>query len=401
MCTGFIIAKIVAVYTGPTGLAMIGQIQSVVGIFNGLVNAPAASGVIRYTAENSEAGYDACSPWWRAALQWILVILAILIPLGILISKPLSLWLFNNNDYYWIIIIACCGLPFAAANTLITSVLNGQQKYKRYVILGMIANIISTGFMITFVYFANIEGALIAAVINSAIAGGVMIVASLRQPWFKLKYWWGKTTSEQRKKIGGYVLMAMTSAFTVPISLILVRNILIAQVGWAQTGEWQAVWKISEVYLSVITLSLSTYYLPRLSSITSFCEIKQEINKTALIIMPIVIVMAFGVYLSRDIAISLLFTEEFSGASKLFAIQLIGDVIKILAWLYAFPMLSRGATKWFITTEMIFFILFPLLSYFMVNKFGLQGATISYAVTYLIYFLFIFMNFKRITLFNK
>ena len=38
-----------------------------------------------------------------------------------------------------------------------------------------------------------------------------------------------------------------------------------------------------------------------------------------------------------------------------FAIQLSGDVIKIAAWLYAYPMVSRGATKWFVGTEIVFF----------------------------------------------
>lgn len=142
--------------------------------------------------------------------------------------------------------------------------------------------------------------------------------------------------------------MATTTALTAPIALIGVRNVLISHVGWEEAGQWQAVWKISEVYLGVITIALSTYYLPKLSTLKGVENIRAEINQTAKIIIPIAAIMALGVYLFRDLAISLLFTEAFRSARELFAIQLIGDVIKITSWLYAYPMLSRGATKWFV-----------------------------------------------------
>ena len=394
MCTGFIIAKVVAIYTGPTGMVMLGQIQSVVSILNGVINAPAGSCVIRYTAENIDKGYEECSPWWKASLQWVILLLSIIIPIGFLLSEKLSYWLFDNEKYFWVIIIACCSLPFAAISTLINSVINGQQKYKRYVTLGMISTLVSTSITISLVYFYSMKGALIAASLNSGVIGCIMLIISVRQPWFKLKFWWGKTELEQRKKVGCYVLMAVTSALTIPFSLILVRNILISHVGWEMTGQWQAVWKISEVYLSIVTISLSTYYLPKLSSLSGYNEIRKEINKTTIIIMPIVITLALFIYIFRDLIIGLLFTNEFKAARDLFAIQLCGDVIKILSWLFAYPMLSRGATKWFVFSEMLFAVLFVSLSYFFINIYSVSGVNIAYLASYILYFIFVFCNFK-------
>lgn len=191
------------------------------------------------------------------------------------------------------------------------------------------------------------------------------------------------------------MLMAITSALTVPISLILVRTILIHQVGWEATGHWQAVWKISEVYLGVITMALGTYYLPRLSSLVGVDAIADEINKTARIIIPVVAAMALCVYLLRDLAIWILFTSDFTAARDLFAIQLCGDVIKIASWLYAYPMLSRGATKWFMSVEVIFSTTFVILTYIFVSYVGIKGATIAYLVNYSICFLIIFLNLKK------
>ena len=107
--------------------------------------------------------------------------------------------------------------------------------------------------------------------------------------------------------------------------------------------------------------------------------------------------MALGVYLLRDVAISLLFTEEFRSARNLFAIQLTGDVIKIAAWLYAYPMLARGATKWFVSTEIVFTLNFVALTYWLVQLHGVMGANMAYAINYIIYFFVVFFAVKRFT----
>ena len=111
--------------------------------------------------------------------------------------------------------------------------------------------------------------------------------------------------------------------------------------------------------------------------------------------MPIVIVLAIAVYLLRDIAISLVFTEAFRPARNLFAVQLMGDIIKILAWLYAYPMLSHGATKMFITTEVLFSLSFILLAFLLVKKYGVHGANYAYGLSYVFYFIYIYKNVNK------
>ena len=395
MACGFVIAKAVAIYTGPSGMAALGQVQNIVNSLNGLVTAPAASGVVRYTAEYQEQGYEVCAPWWRASLQWIVALILIVAPLGFLFSESLSGWLFGKADYAWLIVIISCALPFSAINTLLTSVINGQQQYRRYVATGMVSVVASTSVMIALIIHANLNGALVATAIYSGVSGAVMLLCSLRQPWLKLKYWWGRTDKEHRKGIGSYVLMAMTSALAAPVALVVVRNVLIAEVGWDQAGQWEAVRRISDAYLAVITIALGTYFLPRLALLKSLEEVRKEIYQTAKVVMPLVIIMSIGVYLLRDIAISLLFTEEFSEARELFAIQLCSDVIKILSWLYAYPMLSRGAVKWFVFSEVLFSFSYVGLSYFCVQMYGLQGPPLAALINYLMYFIFVFIGLKK------
>ena len=189
--------------------------------------------------------------------------------------------------------------------------------------------------------------------------------------------------------------MAITTAVMTPLSLIVLRNILVENVGWGGVGAWQAVWKISDVYLSVITIALTTYYLPQLSKLNSYDDIIREIQRTSLAIMPIVLISALLDYFTRDYLLVLLFTKEFDSARDLFFWQLIGDVIKILSWMLAFPMISRGATKWYLFSEIFFGLLLIMLARALIPIYGVQGANYSYIINYTIYFIFVLFNIKR------
>ncbi len=391
-----LIAKAVAVYTGPSGMAMLGQVQSLVAALSGIAASPGGNGLVRYTAEFRERGLDACAPWWSASLGWGLGLLVPISLIAAVSAEPLSQLLFDTKDYVWLVLLVVMGLPLSMANTFVASVLNGQEQYRRYIGLGLTSVVCATAAMLILISQLGLNGALAAAALFSSISGVLMIAGSWRQPWFDFRYWWRRSEITQFKGTCGYVAMAITTAITVPVTLMVIRKILVDQLGWEQVGYWQAVYKISEIYLSVITVALSTYFMPKLSSLRGYDAIRTEITATVRIVMPIVAVLAFSVYLLRDVVIDVLFTEAFRSARELFAIQLVGDLIKILSWLYAYPMLSTGAVKIYIVSEVVFSAVYICLTILLVALFGIYGAPLAYAATYLVYFVFAYKNLSQI-----
>lgn len=199
MGSGFVIAKVVAIYTGPSGMAMLGQIQSIVASLNGIVNAPVGSGIVRYTAEFEKEGMERCAPWWKASLWWLAIILCILMPICFFLGDWLSNWLLNDRSYAWVIWCITAALPITALGTLVNSIINGYQQYRRFVVLGAISTAFSCTLMIILIINFGISGALLAAAIQSGLIGVILIFSILRQPWVKFVYWWGKTEVEHKK----------------------------------------------------------------------------------------------------------------------------------------------------------------------------------------------------------
>lgn len=89
---GLLVSKVVAVYTGPSGLAALGQLQNFVTFVNGFISSQVSQGVNRYTAENKD-DYEAAAVFWRAALKLSAVASAVIITIGVLLSTKLSIWL--------------------------------------------------------------------------------------------------------------------------------------------------------------------------------------------------------------------------------------------------------------------------------------------------------------------
>lgn len=397
MGAGFLVAKVIAVYTGPSGLAMLGQLQSIASSISGIVNAPVSNGIVRYTAEHAESGEDICANYWRSGVKWVILILAVLIPLVCVFSVQLSIFILGNASSYYLLIVMVFFLPFTAAGTLFSSIINGQKRFKKFISIGMFSVCISTSLMLLCILKGNLNGALLAVSIQNGLIGLVTFLCCLNEGWLRRRNFFGYVESEHMKSIFNYMLMALTTAITLPMSLILVRNILVHYEGWDTAGEWQAVWKISETYLAVITIALGTYYLPKLSSIKNNITLKKEIFSTLKIIMPIAISMAVTVYFIRDFIILILFTEKFYNARDLFLIQLCGDVVKIASWLMSYPMLARGDIRWYISSELTFSFLFVTSTFILVKYIGIEGANVAYLFSYCLYFLWMCFYIMTIT----
>ena len=80
--------------------------------------------------------------------------------------------------------------------------------------------------------------------------------------------------------------------------------------------------------------------------------------------------------------------------AELFLYQLLGDVIKIAAWLLGFIMVAKAMTKLSIFGEILFTLSFVGLVIFFVNLYGLIGVTIAFMVNYFMYLIFLYFSLK-------
>lgn len=381
---GFLISKVVAVYAGPEGLAMMGQLQNFVAGINGLVTNQISQGVARFTAEGKK-GENAPHQYWRASIKLLLLVLGVTLPLLAVFSNKYSEWLLGSEVYSWIFLLALFFLPLNICNSLLLAVINGREEHLKYITTLMFSTVFSAIISVVLIYNLGVIGGLIAVAVNNGISGIVVISRVYNERWFALKYWFGKTDKKKITTMAKYMALGIVGASTGPISMILVRNILTDSISLEAAGQWQFVWSVSSAYISVLTTAIGVYYYPKLAKSECKRKLKAETAKVLSLILPLVCLGALVIYLVRFYLIDILATPEFYLSASLFKIQLFGDILRVFAFIPGLLLLAKGYFKINATLEILASANFTIFSFFLVDKLGLVGVSYAYLYNYLIY----------------
>ena len=399
MLRGLISVKVVASIIGPCGIALLGQLNNFSTILLGVANGGINSGITKYVAEYKE-DESAIKKILSNALQ-ITLFFTFIVSLGLIIlHNQLSRLVMLSDEYGYVFLIFGFTIFLYTLNTLLISILNGYKEFKRYVIVNISGTIVGLLFTICFVFSMGLKGALISAVSYQSVVFFITFWICRKAPWLSVIYYRERLDRKMLRRFLNYSAMTLVSLSVVPVSQMLLRGYVISEISMTEAGWWEAMNRISNVYLMVITTSFSIYYLPRLSEIKEISELRYEIFKCYKVIIPILLSGLTLVYLLRHFVVMILFSPDFYPMESLFIWQLLGDFFKISSWLLAFLMVAKSMTKTFIATEVVFSGLFVVLGYLFMNLNGVVGITQAYFVNYVIYTVCMVVIFRKIIVYR-
>lgn len=395
MITGLVSVKVVAAIIGPAGIALLGQLNNFSTILLSLSNGGINAGITKYVSENSE-NEKQYTPFLGTGF-WITIVLSVIISLVLILGAGyFSKSILLDEQYKAVFYIFGITIIFYSLTTLLISVINGFKEYKKYVIINIAGSIIGLIFSILLAVNFGVFGALVAAVTFQSVVFLLILGILNKASWFN----WHRIVRSFSKKVAiqlsHYTLMALASAITIPAGQLIVRNFIAKQYSIAEAGIWEGMNRISGMYLMVITVSLSVYYLPRLAELKTKEALREEVIKVYKFIIPFLILCCIGIYTFRVLVIKLLFTGEFSGMSELFAFQLLGDFLKMAGWVLGYLLIAKAMSRIYIIMELVNFALLIVSCYFLVKAKGPVGATIGYAIVYLNYLIVLLIVFRKL-----
>lgn len=375
------INKILAIYVGPAGYAALGQFQNAVQMISALASGAINTGVVKYTAEYQDDDTQQRKVWQTAGT--IALTGSILLSMLVFIFRErLALVFLGDARLSTVFVWFAATLVLFVFNTLLLAILNGKKDIPRYVMANIAGSVLALGITALMVVNWGLLGALIALTVYQSLAFFTTLFLCVKTPWFRLSELVGRVDMSVAKNLAKYTAMALTSAVTMPLSHILIRNHLGQTLGWEVTGHWEAMWRLSGAYLMLVSSTLSVYYLPRLSELKTGADIKKEILSGYRLILPVAVVCAGLIYLLRDYVIVTLFSADFRPMEVLFFWQLIGDVLKIASWLMGFVLTAKALMGFFIGTEVLFAGFYYFLIVQLTSSYGIEAASISHAIVY-------------------
>lgn len=391
--TALVLNKLLAIYVGPAGYAVVGQFQNAISVVTSLAGGGLSTGVTKGTAEHFDDSSEQ-KAIYRTAVRLALITSVVVGVFLFATRNALSILLLHDRSVSSVFVWLALSLPAVAANNLLIAIANGKKDVSVYVVSNIAGSLIVLLVGTILTRFFNLTGALTAFALSPAVTVLVTLAVIRRRHWFRFRELWGRMERRQLKQLSAFALMGVISALAMPTALILIRELVTNTLGADNAGYWQACWRISDLYLMLITTTLTVYYLPRIAETRTAPEMRKEIFKVYRFVLPVVAVSAVMVYLARDVIVTTVFTPEFSPMRDLFAWQLLGDFVKIAGWVLSYVALGRAMIRAYVVTEIVFCAVFYLFTIAFVSYFGLQGVAMAYFMAYALYWIVMFVLVK-------
>ena len=396
MLTGLISTKVVAVLIGPGGVALLGQLNNLVYIVQYLASGAINNGVVKYVSEHKGSVGKVRTLLTNALLVTVVCSLACGTAM-IACHGRLSRWIMLSDEYGYIFIVFGVTVILYAFNMLLLSIVNGYREYKMFIRINVANSLAGLVFAVVLTLLYGLPGALIGAMTYQSAVFFVTLYMVRRKPWARWSYFRGRIDRSIIRNYLKYALMTLVSIGTMPVAQILIRRYIMLDLSELEAGWWEAMNRISNIYLLVVTTSFSVYYLPRLSEITEPNEVRREIGKAFKVIIPLLLTGFVLVYLCRFLIIRILFTSEFLPMAKLFGWQMGSDLFKIGCYILTYVMIAKARTVVYVTTEIVFTIIYiGLACQLMQTSAGIIGVTQAGMAAYLLHMGVVYLYLRKI-----
>lgn len=376
----FVSIKITAVYLGAPGLALVGQLSNFLGLVQGGVGNAIQTGVVKLTAE-SDGDPNRQARIWHSALKLAFVLGILMGVVTMIMAMPISVWLFDTHEYWPVIVLAGPCLVLGILGAVLSGVLNGLKRMQDLSISQMFAIAIGAMSFIPLAWVFGVWGGLAGTALAVAGAFVAVLPSVKRISVFRQLDWRGHWDPGLVKEIARFYPALLANAAVAPFALILVRNVLAGGVGLHEAGFWQAAWRVSDMYTLVLTTALSLYLMPHLSSCRTDEEFSRELFAITGKVAVLTAVAAAGLYLLRDVVVSVVFTREFEPVRDLMGWQLVGDVFRMATWPLRMALVIKHRTVWYIVAESATPLMHAAFTHMLLNQFGTNAATLGYALS--------------------
>jgi len=393
---GLFSSKIVSVFLGTSGMALLGSFRNFSGMSKSLATLGINSSVIKLFTENKENQKELSVIF--STFFWIFLAISSFLAICIfLFSSVISRFLFFESLYTNSIQFFGLLLPLIVMNVFWISIYNALEKFKKIILIQMISNVAIFLIAAILIWKFNIEGALYSIVFGEIAAVVITFLFIRKDNYFKFNL--QKLISKKYLIIiKKFSVMSLLSAILVPFTLIFIRNMIVTNYSINQAGIWDALNRLSVFYMLLFSSGLSMYYMPRLASIHSDYEFRKELIQYFKIIFPLFFVMILFIYFARDIIISIAFTIEFSKISEILIWQLLGDLIRIATLAFGYQILVKTQVKRYFLVELFFNSTYFLFSLFLISSQAIEGVLKAYFFANLLTLILILFLFRKIML---
>ena len=380
-------SKVVAILLGPTGMGIIGLLNSTLDLINqfsklGLDTSAVKDIAVAHYSENQERLRITSGVLRR--LVWFTGILGSIVTMAL--SPFLSRLVFGNGDYTLAFIWLSIVLFFRQLTIGQLAILQGMRKLKYLAKANLYGSIVGLLLTIPLYYFFRLD-----AIVPVIILGALI---SLGFSWYfsnklgirskKVSTLLAFSEGKEMLKLGFVLsLSGLITTLVAYLAQLFIRH----TGGLEQVGFYMAGFMIINTYIGMVFNAMQTDYFPRLSGLVGEPEKLQNAVFEQAIVALLLITPIIILFLTlAPMAITLLFSNKFLPITILVGWGILGTLFKAVSWSMGYVILVKGDSGLFMKTDIVFNALYITIIITGYHYFGLLGVGIGFLIYYIIHF---------------
>ena len=378
-------SKILAILLGPSGIGILGLLNSTIGMISGFTSMGLGTSAVKDISIAVETGNDKRISIITKVFKNLVWVTGFI---GLILTAFFSTWLskitFGNKSYTIAFIWISLSLLFNQLTIGQLGILQGMRKLKSLAMSNLIGSLLGLIITIPLYFILRIDAIVPSIIISSFISMIISMYYVNRTKIQPVKVSFLRTFAEGRNMISMGFVISLSVVFTLATSYILRvyigRNGNISEVGLYTAGI-----AIVTTYVGMIFNAMGADFYPRLSSAaenTISCNniINQQAEIAILILAPILSI--FFIFINKIIII--LYSEKFNAIDIMIFWAGLAMFFRVIIWLMGFLFLVKGTSKLYFWNEFIstfYTLLFNIIGY---HVGGITGIGFSLFISYFI-----------------
>ncbi|MCO5062873.1 MAG: O-antigen translocase [Rhizobiaceae bacterium] len=394
---GIIRSKAMALLIGPAGIGYLGVYTLIVDLSVCLAGLGVNNSGVRQIAEANSTHDETQVARTAIALKWTTFALGCLGGLALaLLALPLSHLTFSDGAFA--LGIACLGLAvfFRLTAAGQTALILGLRRISDVAMLGILGTAIGTPLTIAIIYFWREDGIVASIVVGTA--------SMLLMSWWYVRkvkiqnvpFGRGELVAEARPLLALGVAFMVGELLTMATAFV-VRLLLIQHEGIVGAGLYQAAWTLGGIYIGFILQAMGADFYPRLTEARDDERSNQLINEQTEIGLLIGGPGLIATLVLAPTILTLLYSSEFSPAASALRWICLGMALRIMSWPLGFLPIARGARRIFVSLEIAATVAQLGLTYFLVPRFGVDGAASAFFGMYIWHTAIVYIVARRMS----
>ncbi len=285
----------------------------------------------------------------------------------IFFSDFISILIFDNIEYRHYIILIAFSFPFVLWVSILDAFLKGIKKFNTSVKISISISFVSVITTAILVLYKRIEGAVIAFLLNALLSFLIYFFVMLKQKYIRFSLKGILKKSPEIKLIFIIGIAYLITGAAEQFSLLSIRTFIVKYLGTDLNGIYQSVASISNNYISLFFITMTTYAIPVLSEMKDTQLMNNEVNNFLRFTISFIVPVIAVTFVFREVLIVLFFSKNFMSSKDLFFYNFLGDFFKALTWVFGAWLIPASKILLWSIIALLYHILYFVIFFILLN----------------------------------